>query len=661
MADATWDGFVSGDWDTVAGTGPMGAGTNWNPGQLPTGTATFPIVNQVFNTNIVFSAAITTIQNIQFTLGQLYTFTLSSNTLSVMGSGLSNAKGQIFNVGTNSDLEFHNSSTADQAIINLSGFNSVGRLTFFDTSTLGSGTVNSTGGVNFHNNSNAGSASGGSTITNTGFGIVHFFDTSSAGGVTIANTASVEFDGASLGGYATILNSSKTSNVDFSGHNAGSFYIGSISGPGSITFDSSGVQLHMSGNAASAGHSLAGGDLASGGDASSGAAAFSDNISGVISGAGGITMDAQGTLTLAAANTYTGDTVVTAGTIELAQGGSITGNFDFQVSGPSSTTVETLKLDGTNQIGGTINGYAQGDTIDLSFHTFATGDHAVWTENAANTAGTLSFLTGSGAVITTLNLTGSYTSSQFTLASDGSGGTVSGSTATFATTYQQEILGLYAALYNRAAEFPGYSFWFNTVIQQPDAAGVTLSSATSTALTLNDAQVLGQAFVNTQATFFNATYAGLTDSAFINALYVNIGGNAGDPGGIAYWAGLLAQAEGSNPTAAQITAARAGLAGQFVHDLVDVNLLTFPGLTPAQLLAAQQRQETINDKIAVSLAYSTASQQTGGTILDPQTINDAAYQAATTIIAGVTFNPTTVATAITGINTAVATQNLLLI
>ncbi len=52
-------------------------------------------------------------------------------------------------------------------------------------------------------------------------------------------------------------------------------------------------------------------------------------------------------------------------------------------------------------------------------------------------------------------------------------------------------------------------------------------------------------FVNTQSTFFNATYGSLTDSQFINALYVNIAGNAGDPGGVSYWEGLLEQAEGA--------------------------------------------------------------------------------------------------------------------
>jgi hypothetical protein len=128
--------------------------------------------------------------------------------------------------------------------------------------------------------------------------------------------------------------------------------------------------------------------------------------------------------------------------------------------------------------------------------------------------------------------------------------------------------------------------------------------------------------------------------------------------------GLLAQAEGSNPTAAQIQAARAGLVGQFVHDLIDFDLTpgaTALGLTAAQYQQAQTREAAIDDKIAVSLAYSNISQQTGGTILDAHTVGDAAYNAAVAVIQNVASDPTAVTAAVLGINTAVAAQNLLLI
>ena len=119
--------------------------------------------------------------------------------------------------------------------------------------------------------------------------------------------------------------------------------------------------------------------------------------------------------------------------------------------------------------------------------------------------------------------------------------------------------------------------------------------------------------------------------------------------------------EGSNPTAAQIQAARAGLVGQFVHDLIDYDLTPGAaalGLTAAQYKQAQTRQAAIDDKIAVSLAYSNISQQTGGSILDAASVGDAAYAAAVTVIQGVTSDPSTATAAILGINTAVAHQDL---
>jgi hypothetical protein len=220
------------------------------------------------------------------------------------------------------------------------------------------------------------------------------------------------------------------------------------------------------------------------------------------------------------------------------------------------------------------------------------------------------------------------------------------------------VLGLYAALYNRAADFPGYSYWVGIDGQQSDSGGVTVANASTTAVTFNDEQVLGQLFVNTQSTFFNATYGKLTDEQFVNALYVNIGGNAGDPGGVSYWEGLLKQAEAGGSS---VQAARAGLVGQFAHDLIDFDLTPGAaalGLTAAQYQDAQTRQATIDNKIAVSLAYSNISQQPGGSILDPASVGDAAYNAAVAVIQGVTSDPGTATAAVLGINTAVAHQDL---
>ena len=225
---------------------------------------------------------------------------------------------------------------------------------------------------------------------------------------------------------------------------------------------------------------------------------------------------------------------------------------------------------------------------------------------------------------------------------------------TSATSVQQEVMGLYGALYGRAGEFPAYSFWVGYA-----GPGLNTGNAGSTAVTLAQATTLGQGFVNSQNNFFNQTYGALTDSQFINAMYLNIGGAAGDPNGIGYWSGLLAQAEAQGQS---VQAARAGLVGQFVQVLVGFDTShRLAGLTDQQWADALTRTETISNKIAVSLAYANASNGTGGSILIPAAVGDAAYNAAIKVLQGVTSDPHTVATALAGITNAVSHHDLSLI
>src|SRR5262249_6921190 len=227
------------------------------------------------------------------------------------------------------------------------------------------------------------------------------------------------------------------------------------------------------------------------------------------------------------------------------------------------------------------------------------------------------------------------------------------------TSVQQELLGLYATLYDRAADFPGYQYWVGVDGQQADSGGVTVANAASTEVTVHDAQLLGHFFVDVQSTFFNSLYGGLTDSQFINAMYNNIGGNNGDPGGVAYWTGLLQQAENAGQS---VQDARAGLIGLFVDVLVGFGSTNRPsGLTHAQWQGGLDRPAATNDRIVVSPHSSDASQRSGGSILDPKNVGDAAYNAAINVLHGVTADPTTVNVAVTGILKAVALQDLTLI
>ena len=161
-----------------------------------------------------------------------------------------------------------------------------------------------------------------------------------------------------------------------------------------------------------------------GDDTGSAAAAHYAGAPGYTEGKVGIAVDGTGTLVLTAAETYSGNTTIKAGTLELGSGGSIPGSITFTAAGA------TLQFDmpfdtrthQSTQLGGAIVGAAAGDNIDLRFQPFATGDHLVWQQNGS--IGTLSLETASNSVLASLKLSGSYTQSMFTAKSDGHNGTL---------------------------------------------------------------------------------------------------------------------------------------------------------------------------------------------------------------------------------------------
>jgi hypothetical protein len=223
-------------------------------------------------------------------------------------------------------------------------------------------------------------------------------------------------------------------------------------------------------------------------------------------------------------------------------------------------------------------------------------------------------------------------------------------------TPQELVLGLYATLYNRGAEMPGYSSWIDYLRQQPDAGGVTISNANSGTTSFHDAKVLGEGFVVSQSTFFDATYGNMPDSQFINALYVNIGGSAGEASGIQFWTSQLQTLES---TGLSTQASRSQIVGSFTQTLIGYDPAANMGsLTASQYQDAVHRHDTIANKISVSLAYLNASAQPGGDILIPHSVTDAAYQAAIRAISHVTYDDNTASVAIVGINNAVAHHDL---
>jgi hypothetical protein len=352
----------------------------------------------------------------------------------------------------------------------------------------------------------------------------------------------------------------------------------------------------------------------------------------------------------------------------------IIGDLGIQVFNPPTVSALTATTD--NHAAVVNAGHVVTVTMDLSAAVTVTGtptlqlndnEVAAYTFGSGSNTLSFSYVAQTGDNVADLQVTGLNLPTGASIL-DGNGNSLAGpvtsdlgiqvDTVTVPlTSVQQQILGLYGVLYTRAADFGGLSYWTGVVGQQPDGAGVTVANGASTAITINDATVLGQLFVSTESSYFNQVYGAMSDSAFITTLYGTIGGNTiGIAPGITYWSGVLQALE----TAGQSQqAARAGIVGEIVQAMIDYNInIRAAGYTDAEWLAAQQRQETTDNKVAVSLAYSNASQQPGGTILDAVTVTDAAFLAATRVIEGVTYNGTTADAAISNILHAVALQDL---
>ena len=139
-----------------------------------------------------------------------------------------------------------------------------------------------------------------------------------------------------------------------------------------------------------------------------------------ITGTGGFLQAGTGTTVFTTAETYTGGTRLQAGALELGSGGSVFGNVTFADAGAGAI----LRLDtSTSQVGGTVGGFTGSDHIDLKFLAYANSLKAVWVENGSNTGGVLSIKKGN-TTVATLNLSGVYTSQNFNLAADATGGTL---------------------------------------------------------------------------------------------------------------------------------------------------------------------------------------------------------------------------------------------
>lgn len=203
-----------------------------------------------------------------------------------------------------------------------------------------------------------------------------------------------------------------------------------------------------------------------------------------------------------------------------------------------------------------------------------------------------------------------------------------------AVTVQQKVAGLYSAVFNRAPDQAGLNFWVNEI--NANGSGSLVKAA--------------EGF--TQHPVFTEVYGSLTSTQFVEQLYLNVLGSAGDAKGIQFWVDKLA----SGASKGQVVA-------EFVDGSLSIDLaalLASGGLTQAEYDAALVRQQNLTNKVdvglhfverfgaATNLASTTFTGSKAGLEADP------VYKASQAVLNGVTNVASTVATAKAAIDAAQA-------
>jgi hypothetical protein len=192
----------------------------------------------------------------------------------------------------------------------------------------------------------------------------------------------------------------------------------------------------------------------------------------------------------------------------------------------------------------------------------------------------------------------------------------------------QKIAGLYIGFFERAADFDGQNFW-KTVARNSGLDDLALM------------RLMAAGFANHPS--FAAIYGALSNSAYVDAIYLNVGGQAADAAGKAYWLGLL--------NGGQLS--RSDFVADFVFGLLEITEQTLQDLVNSGAITELERQDALRRKYRmthkseVAQAFlekiGLASNLLPGTnALDPASLAaDPAYRASKNIIRTVTQDPAT--------------------
>lgn len=323
-----------------------------------------------------------------------------------------------------------------------------------------------------------------------------------------------------------------------------------------------------------------------------------------ITGAGGLWVVGGGKVTLGAGNSFSGGLFLNGATVELAgQGAAGTGAITFVSGAISKLLIDTAAAVPTSQI---LN-FSAGATIDLAFHAYAAGDQLVWTQADAS-GGTLS-LVSQGTSVVSLALAGMHSLSEFSLGSDGHGGTLIAEPAIGNTT-NNTITQLFVGYFNRAPDPVGETYWADQLQRGVTPVAIAQSFSTS-----NEATGLYPFLANP------GTASPAAIESFVSAVYGNMFGRSADAAGAAYW--VTALQTGASTVGAAIVNIASGAQGSdaatlankvTVGNYYDVQVWQHDAFT---LASAQSAIASVTSSAAsVTAAMNAINAYVGGATVD---------------------------------------------
>jgi autotransporter-associated beta strand protein len=448
--------------------------------------------------------------------------------------------------------------------VNLSIVGAGQQIQFWDgADQVGNGVVNGGTGTWNATNTNWTGAPGQATVNDQWHSSVGVF-AGTAGTVTVSGTQAFDTLQFSTTGY--VLTGGQLRLADASGNgtintdNGVTATIGSVIAEGggahSLTKVGGGTLILTGANTYSGGTVISGGTLQLGNGGATGSITGNilDNgilainrsdilgtltLAGVISGSGALQQIGPGTTKLTAANTYTGTTTVTAGTLQAGSNAALSPNSAFVVG--TTTTTATLNLNGFSNTIASLSGNASGIVTNSAINTtsiLTVGGDNNWTMFAGDikdglrsvgvpTRGVGLTKVGSG----TLLLSGN---NNYTRATTIQAGSLRAGSTTALSTSSAFTVGTGAAI--ATLDPNGYSNGIGPLSGNANGIVTNTSTTAAATLTTNAADVLGAVSTTFAGTVTDTSAAGALDSTAAGKLSLvkNGGGTLTLSGPVSY-------------------------------------------------------------------------------------------------------------------------------